>query len=553
MQNLLYDGRGEYVIPTTLSQKFTINGRTTAYPVYRVRLDKLYYNDQNDRIATWISQYRSEHGAGAFAKLDREEYNSVIEGFIVQSNEAAIEKTKNNIALVQQRQPGVILADGRVIDGNRRLTCLRQLARQDGQFNWFETVILDSSLENERKQIKLLELAIQHGEEQRVDYNQIDRLVGVYQDIVETGLLTVDEYASGTNEPVTEVKKKVEYSLLLVEFLEYIHMPGQYHIARDYQVYSIIVELYSFLRKCASPEMKEKVKHTVFANVMMRSVADGRKYMRTLSSMLESGFFMTYIREQEKIGAELAQQMQDKSFASEEELDDFICTNEKITDDLRISLDRSVLKAKKRETRNRPSQIVSKSVAMLRDVDTRIFEKLNDSEKENLRSQLGRLNSIVNGIENEIKPDGTGIPEAAPEPSVCQTVVRKVQEKPEPKRYYIAERQQGEPYAVCMSSGKTVTSLNMPVMFTACMPSGGGDSAEYIAFFIDGDGIPLCEPKKFRISPEEPAKVLFTLLSRASQLDSCRLAVKSVNDADDELRQLIRFPIAIAFSADFGF
>ena len=132
----------------------------------------------------------------------------MIEGFIVQSNEAAIEKTKNNIALVQQRQPGVILADGRVIDGNRRLTCLRQLARQDGQFNWFETVILDSSLENERKQIKLLELAIQHGEEQRVDYNQIDRLVGVYQDIVETGLLTVDEYASGTNEPVTELRRK---------------------------------------------------------------------------------------------------------------------------------------------------------------------------------------------------------------------------------------------------------------------------------------------------------------------------------------------------------
>ena len=104
-----------------------------------------------------------------------------------------------------------------------------------------------------------------------------------------------------------------------------------------------------------------------------------------------------------------------------------------------------------------------------------------------------------------------------------------------------------------MSSGKTVTSLSVPVMFTVCMPSGGGESAEYIAFFIDGDGILLCEPKKFRISPEEPAKVLFTLLSRASQLDSCRLAVKSVNDADDELRQLIRFPIAIAFSADFGF
>ena len=74
MINLLRDGQGDYVIKTSLSQKFTINGRTKAYPVYRVRLDKLFYNDQNDRIATWISQYKSEHGAEAFSALDREEY-----------------------------------------------------------------------------------------------------------------------------------------------------------------------------------------------------------------------------------------------------------------------------------------------------------------------------------------------------------------------------------------------------------------------------------------------------------------------------------------------
>ena len=211
MINLLRDGQGDYVVKTTLSQKFTINGQTKAYPVYRVRLDKLFYNDQNDRIATWISQYKSENGADAFKVLEREEYNEIIEEFIVQSNEAAIEKTKNNIALVQQRQPGVILADGRVIDGNRRFTCLRQLSKKDSEFDWFETVILDNSIEADKKQIKMLELAIQHGEEQKVDYNQIDRLVGVYQDIVETELLTIEEYADSTNESVAEVRKKVEY------------------------------------------------------------------------------------------------------------------------------------------------------------------------------------------------------------------------------------------------------------------------------------------------------------------------------------------------------
>ena len=206
MQNLLNEGLGTVVETTSLSRKLTIDGMTKAYPVYRVRLQELFYNDQNDRIATWISQYKNEHGTDAFSTLNRGEYNEVIENFIIQSNEAAIERTQMNIQLVHQREPGVILSDGRVIDGNRRFTCLRRLARNDEAFNWFETVILDTSIETDKKQIKMLELAIQHGEEKKVDYNPIDRLVGVYQDIIETQLLTVDEYASSTNETVFEVK-----------------------------------------------------------------------------------------------------------------------------------------------------------------------------------------------------------------------------------------------------------------------------------------------------------------------------------------------------------
>ena len=70
MKNLLYDGMGQVVQPTSLTRKLTIEGVTKAYPVYRVRLDQLFYNDQNDRIATWISQFKNEHGEQAFAELD---------------------------------------------------------------------------------------------------------------------------------------------------------------------------------------------------------------------------------------------------------------------------------------------------------------------------------------------------------------------------------------------------------------------------------------------------------------------------------------------------
>ena len=122
--NLLELQDASLVEKTNLTRKLTLGGVTKAYPVYRVRLDLLYYNDQNDRIATWITQYKSDPENAAFDTLDREQYNKTIEGFIIASNPAAMEKTKNNIALVNQREPGVVLADGRIIDGNRRFTCL---------------------------------------------------------------------------------------------------------------------------------------------------------------------------------------------------------------------------------------------------------------------------------------------------------------------------------------------------------------------------------------------------------------------------------------------
>ena len=91
------------VIKTDMARKLTIGGITKTFPVYKVRLDLLYYNDQNDRIATWISQYGTEHDGQEPDTGDREAYNHVIEQFIIASNPAAIAATRDNIRQVDQR------------------------------------------------------------------------------------------------------------------------------------------------------------------------------------------------------------------------------------------------------------------------------------------------------------------------------------------------------------------------------------------------------------------------------------------------------------------
>ena len=196
---------------TSSTRKVTFVNKTEVYPVYKVRLDALYYNDQNDRIATWITRYETENGIESLSKLKQsyEEYNDIIEQFIVESNQESINKTQKNIAVVGQIQAGVTLSDGRIVDGNRRFTCLRRLQKQQQQPLYFETVIMDMDIHVDRKQIKLLELAVQHGEEKKVEYDPIDYAVGTYRDVVKTKLLTESEYAASTNEPISDVRKRI--------------------------------------------------------------------------------------------------------------------------------------------------------------------------------------------------------------------------------------------------------------------------------------------------------------------------------------------------------
>lgn len=555
MQNLLKEGLGSVVQTTSLSRKLTIDGVTKIYPVYRVKLDQLLYNDHNDRIATWISQYMNENGVDSFKELNRKEYNGIIEQFIIQSNEAAIEKTQINIALVRQREPGVILTDGRVIDGNRRFTCLRRLAVSDPEFDWFETVILDTSIETDKKQIKMLELAIQHGEETKVDYNPIDRLVGVYQDIIETELLTVEEYAYSTNETEFEVKKRIRSAMLLVEFLDYIHLPKQWHIARDYQVVSVITDLQPLLRKCATPEMQQKVKNAVFANIMMHTIGDSRKYIRNLNSMMDSGFFPTYIKDLERIGEVLREDINEAAPENKRDLDFFVSTHEEIAENLHLSLDRSLLKARKHKTRNKPSQIVSKSTGLLKDVDTRILEKLTDDEKENLRSRLDHLSTTVKKIDTIINNEQPVEKSSDEEKKPTSTVVKKVViSEPEKPRFFVAKRHIDEPFVNCLSAGKVISNLGVTMEFMPYEPlENQRRELIYRAFFIDDSNEIVSDIKELHLACGVSTKETFTLSPKASSSSQCMLALQSSIDNADELQQMIPFEINISFTADFDF
>ena len=403
MTDLLRDGLSQHAVQkTALTRKLTVDGVTEAYPVYRIKLDQLYYNDQNDRISTWISQYRSQHGGRAPEPADREAYNQIIEGFIVESNPDAIRKTTANIKLVEQREPGVVLNDGRIIDGNRRFTCLRQLSAEDAKFGWFEAVILDRSIESSAKQIKLLELSIQHGEEGKVDYDPIDRLVGVYHDILETGLLTPEEYARSTNESVADVKKRMELAELMLELLEFINAPGQFHIARDLKLYYPLEELQKLLKKCRTGDEREDLKNSVFVNILLRPAGDMTRFIRGFKNIMGSEQQEDFLEEQQEIAAEVINILPAPQEMSSQVIRDQIRTREDLCGTLEQSMDKYLFRTRKTETRNRPILLAEKATGFLESIDVNILSRLGDSELQRLRRQLDLLEKAADEIRRKL-------------------------------------------------------------------------------------------------------------------------------------------------------
>lgn len=384
------------VQPTTLSRKVPIDGVGKVYPVYKIRLDQLHYNNQNDRIATYISQYKAEHDDTLPPEDDLEAYNEIIEEFIIKSNEKAIDRTAKNIKMVGQNVPAIVLSNGLVIDGNRRFTCMRILSRDDDRFNWIDAVILPSEIAQDRKRIKKLELALQHGEEGKVDYNPIDRLVGVYNDIVRTSLFSIEEYARDTNATPGEVKKLVEQSRYLIEFLDFINAPGEFHLARDMELNGPIIEMPAILKYCADEDEAETVKQCIFANMVAEPAGDITRFVRKFKKVLKSPMAQEFIANEAELAGEVADRLSKMETVNKDTIRDEIRSDQELIDKFANTMATSEAKANGAIILDSPVSKLDAAVDLLDGVDINILGHLDDG---NLKRAIRALNNLEGRIE----------------------------------------------------------------------------------------------------------------------------------------------------------
>lgn len=266
--------------------KLIINGKAETMEVYRINIKNLYYNDENGRIATFMSYYNSKNES--IDKLSRDEYNSTIMNFIKDSESTkTYNTTKSNIEDLGQIEAGIILDDGRVIDGNRRFTCLRDLYEEthSEKYMYFECFVLPTPINTEdRIAIKSLELTAQYGTDTKVSYNPIDRLADVYKDLVGPNkLFAPEEYVARLNNTisVSEVKKIMIKSQTMWDYLDFMGETNRWDIARDKKFDGPIDEISNLRRKIGESEWAE-IYHLLFTQLSTIKDGDRTREIRKL-------------------------------------------------------------------------------------------------------------------------------------------------------------------------------------------------------------------------------------------------------------------------------
>lgn len=261
-------------------KKLSVSGQVNNnYTVYAIPLKYLYYNDQNGRINTMYKKYSSIHGL-LNPQVGNSSYNNIFEKFICDSNLQAMKDTKQSIDEKSQQEPGVVLPDGRVIDGNRRFTALRMIERERNIPQYFNAVILplDAKSKTDEKTIKELELDLQLGREERVSYDPIDRIFDVYNTIEVEKLMTIDEYkiASGAKN-TRRINRDIRLAELIIKFIEIVSPGGnpidKFYLARDFKLDGPIEEIESAITNLKSKDI-ESIKEAVLVYMMSSKIVD---------------------------------------------------------------------------------------------------------------------------------------------------------------------------------------------------------------------------------------------------------------------------------------
>lgn len=279
------DNYQEWGIKRTAKQKTIIlKNSSQEYDVYKIPVDILVYNPTNGRMFMEAKRFENEEhiNLATLKDIDPKKYNDEVENLIWSTNEERNLSTKRDIEKFGQIEPGVVLDDGTVVDGNRRFTCIRRLHREfpsDERFAYFLAAIIKvDGKQITRQLLKEYELRVQFGADEKVGYNVINKNMSIYWLIEKENSFDYTLIAEllGNGTTAGDVSKICKTCKLVDEFLDYIGKSGEYQIAEDMKIYWPLEPLVTYFMndgKNLTELEKQERKHLFFDYLLTLDVA----------------------------------------------------------------------------------------------------------------------------------------------------------------------------------------------------------------------------------------------------------------------------------------
>ena len=398
--NIIKDGGHKVNVPIRKANGKEYDGFT-----YSIPLKYLYYNDLNGRIGVALSEYESENEQ--LIPGHNEEYNMVIQGFLAEEDgktKKEMEILKRDIGIKGQAEPGYVLSDGRVIDGNRRFTAKRLLEQQ-----YFEAVILDDlCVENQDdlKRIKSLELQIQFGKLGKVDYDPIDRAIDAYKTICVNNIMSAKEYSEYSNIKITEVNKRIYEAELIVKFLEFINTnKDNYAIAKQLDLDGPLQDLVPQYKNIKKSDNLDQILNTIFSKILQIRISKEdfkKEYRQIIKNVINSSQEEGFIEEIED-DTDVITDFFDSNKKIKNNIDLFKRLNENKQVQTAIANVKSIFKkysekAENEKQKNTPIKLVEKAINSIESINRGIICSLTKEDKTKLINELKKLKSQVDNL-----------------------------------------------------------------------------------------------------------------------------------------------------------
>lgn len=221
--------------PFATGYQLLYRGVLKPFEVWEIPMEALIYNQYNGRIGSVVKSYEKQSHT-----LNPEDDSDIalIEKFLWESKKDANKNTMDSLKKTGQIKFGIVSSDGVIIDGNRRASLMNRIRldshstqEEKDRCKYFKAVILPENAT--KKDILQLETSFQMGEDEKVDYNPIEKYLKC-KDLEDAGF-TRDEIASFMGITKKEVDQNLEILDLMDQYLAFYEYDGIYTMAEGHE------------------------------------------------------------------------------------------------------------------------------------------------------------------------------------------------------------------------------------------------------------------------------------------------------------------------------